>query len=172
MNGHEPAYPAENDGVYCNGLTKRELIAAMAMQGYLANPDTSGETEDTYAHWSVKAADALIAELSKMSKEQIGVVVRDPDNTLYHKIKSALKSGPVFMTSPTTDFDIAYQQFDKDYRLSPAVSTKQAFRAGWVAGLNKAADEAYKAVTGFESLTEAEITKDAILAIAQQDLPK
>ena len=46
------------------GLTKRELFAAMAMQGHCANPNSIG----TLAHFamsSVKFADALLAELSK-----------------------------------------------------------------------------------------------------------
>ena len=49
-----------------NGLTKRELFAAMAMQSII----TSGEVFNTYsvehiAHLSCNQADALIAELNK-----------------------------------------------------------------------------------------------------------
>jgi hypothetical protein len=45
------------------GLTKRELIAAMAMQGLLATP---GEYEHakTIAQWAVDQADALIERLA------------------------------------------------------------------------------------------------------------
>ena len=45
------------------GLTKRELIAAMAMQGLLATP---GEYEHakTIAQWAVDQADALIERLN------------------------------------------------------------------------------------------------------------
>jgi hypothetical protein len=45
------------------GLTKRELIAAMAMQGMLATP---GEYEHpkTIAQWAVDQADALIERLN------------------------------------------------------------------------------------------------------------
>lgn len=45
------------------GLTKRELFAAMAMQGLLTNPEFSASLRE--ANWAVKAADALIAELTK-----------------------------------------------------------------------------------------------------------
>lgn len=60
--GNEVAYP----GGYGQrkGLTKRELLAAMAMQGMAANPYVD-QPEETLAKWSVKYADALIAELSK-----------------------------------------------------------------------------------------------------------
>ena len=48
------------------GLTKRELFAAMAMQGYLANPNVDPDTAvKAYAQHSVTYADALLAELAK-----------------------------------------------------------------------------------------------------------
>jgi hypothetical protein len=47
------------------GLTKRELFAAMAMQGIQANPDCSGWAHADIAGAAVRAADALIAELNK-----------------------------------------------------------------------------------------------------------
>lgn len=50
-------------------LTKRELLAGLAMQGYmnvLANPNTlKGMKATTAAQIAVKLADALIAELDK-----------------------------------------------------------------------------------------------------------
>lgn len=46
-----------------DGLTKRELFAAMAMQGLLANPEELGSF--SIAELSVMHADALISELSK-----------------------------------------------------------------------------------------------------------
>ena len=50
------------------GLTKRELFAAMAMQGMLSNPAicdmTSGEASQV-ALWANQCADALLAELAK-----------------------------------------------------------------------------------------------------------
>ena len=64
MNGNDAIYPmaTEGDG-FNDGLTKRELIAAMAMQGLLATP---GEYEHakTIAQWAVDQADALIERLS------------------------------------------------------------------------------------------------------------
>jgi hypothetical protein len=45
------------------GLTKRELFAAMMMQGLMAS-DMDG-LWPTFAHGAVQAADALLAELAK-----------------------------------------------------------------------------------------------------------
>jgi len=64
MNGNDAIYPMATEGDRFNdGLTKRELIAAMAMQGLLATP---GEYEHskTIAQWAVDQADALIERLS------------------------------------------------------------------------------------------------------------
>jgi len=47
-----------------DGLTKRELFAAMAMQGFLSDPNYN-ETPSRMAASCVRHADALIAELSK-----------------------------------------------------------------------------------------------------------
>jgi hypothetical protein len=44
------------------GVTKRELFAAMAMQGYLSNPGTDGDLTEI-AEDAVDAADALIKGL-------------------------------------------------------------------------------------------------------------
>lgn len=46
------------------GLTKRELFAAMAMQGMLADHTCDAEP-DAFAEVAVNHADALIAELNK-----------------------------------------------------------------------------------------------------------
>jgi hypothetical protein len=46
-------------------LTKRELFAAMAMQGYLSNPDQGYREDSDMAKMSISAADALIEELNK-----------------------------------------------------------------------------------------------------------
>lgn len=53
--GYEPA----------NGLTKRELFAAMAMQGLLANPEGGDRHQELIADYAVAQADALLAKLSK-----------------------------------------------------------------------------------------------------------
>ena len=64
-NGENPAYPVPEYTLVA-GLTKRELFAAMAMQGQLAH--RNGYTENGYgviASDAVEFADALIAELNK-----------------------------------------------------------------------------------------------------------
>ena len=66
MNGNDAIYPmaTEGDG-FNDGLTKRELIAAMAMQGMLANPSlVNGSTTSLIADWAVDHADALIERLN------------------------------------------------------------------------------------------------------------
>jgi hypothetical protein len=45
------------------GLTKRELIAAMAMQGLLADPNVRLKP-DAMSKWAVDQADALIKRLN------------------------------------------------------------------------------------------------------------
>lgn len=47
-----------------NTLSKREIIAALAMQGHCANPHEEIRTasSDQLARWAVECADALIAE--------------------------------------------------------------------------------------------------------------
>ena len=67
MNGNDAAYPSHHFPERWNpefGLSKRELIAAMAMQGILADPMAVAEFQHI-ARLSVLHADALIAELSK-----------------------------------------------------------------------------------------------------------
>jgi hypothetical protein len=66
-NGNDPAYPSGNGvSMYQWGLTKRELFAAMAMQGLRACGDPQcPRNSDRIADIAVADADALIAELSK-----------------------------------------------------------------------------------------------------------
>jgi len=64
MGMNEPAYPSSPDKYEPNfGFTKRELIAAMAMQGLLSCPNYIESTE-TIAATSIRVADALIEQLS------------------------------------------------------------------------------------------------------------
>jgi hypothetical protein len=67
MNGNDKAYPFAYEYVqgmvYSDGLTKRELIAAMAMQGLLACPSYI-QTVEVIASTSIRAADALIEQLA------------------------------------------------------------------------------------------------------------
>lgn len=46
------------------GLTKREMIAALALQGLLTNGETALRYE-LAAHYAVEHADALLEELAK-----------------------------------------------------------------------------------------------------------
>lgn len=51
------------------GLTKRELFAAMAMQGLFADGATSRASNIEIAEAAVLAADALLAELERTNGE-------------------------------------------------------------------------------------------------------
>ena len=68
MSADKPAYPFAFDDMEVNrtsyGLNRRELFAAMALQGLLADPNCFFKTE-FYAEGAVKLADALIEELDK-----------------------------------------------------------------------------------------------------------
>ena len=68
-NGNDKVYPTSDCSQ--DTLTKRELFAAMAMQGLLSDNDYSpytlrnGDYINTLGEQCVKYADALIAELNK-----------------------------------------------------------------------------------------------------------
>lgn len=65
IEGNKAAFPMEIDevGYMAQGLTKRELFAAMAMQGFgLGN---KGMSDEHICALAVAMADALIAELAK-----------------------------------------------------------------------------------------------------------
>ena len=69
------AFPCEGRGIQWDGLTKRELYAAMAMQGVLAHIGTRPlwdvqKAADQHAavEVAVQMADALIDELAKEEK--------------------------------------------------------------------------------------------------------
>ncbi|TFD96694.1 hypothetical protein E2605_07695 [Dysgonomonas capnocytophagoides] len=57
-----------NPDYMSSGLTKRELFAAMAMQGILANPERIGGKDQELTQYSVILADALINELNKQNE--------------------------------------------------------------------------------------------------------
>ena len=60
-----PAFPIPGP-LFATGLTKRELFAAMAMQGALANPKAvNADDAALVAAVAVECADALLAELAK-----------------------------------------------------------------------------------------------------------
>ena len=71
MKGNDNAFPSSPDKYEPEwGLTKRELIAAMAMQGLLGNASIVGykasyaELFETLSEMAEKSADALIARLA------------------------------------------------------------------------------------------------------------
>lgn len=83
ITGNEPAQPIQptfnSEGQICDesykyeGLTIRQHFAAMAMQGYCANPEIINRLKNisqdgkhqSIAETALKTADALIAELNK-----------------------------------------------------------------------------------------------------------
>ncbi len=66
MDGNDAAYPSSPDQYSPEfGLTKRELIAAMAMQGLLANPEMVGDiNRSRVAQMAIDQADQLIHYLT------------------------------------------------------------------------------------------------------------
>ena len=68
----EPAFPNGLDSPHVDpsGLTKRELFAAMAMQGLLAANEAETQTFGDIAEDAVRMTDALIAELNKPKEVQ------------------------------------------------------------------------------------------------------
>lgn len=75
VDPHEPASAWGEHGARLGGMTKRELIAAMAMQGILANPNrttpgaansmTPEKMYELMAQVSVEFAGALLVSLGK-----------------------------------------------------------------------------------------------------------
>lgn len=64
--GAECAFPTGAEGD--PGLTKREWLAGLAMQGVCSNEHHSMTNFGTVAGWAVKQADALLAELAKVTE--------------------------------------------------------------------------------------------------------
>ena len=66
MKDGGPAFPAQHfdlaDGEH--GMTLLDWFAGMAMQGFIACPNTRGEPNDIAA-WCYQIADAMIQERSK-----------------------------------------------------------------------------------------------------------
>jgi hypothetical protein len=64
-----PCAPPADGGFYYAGLTKRELFAAMAMQGYVTNGHNLDQPSmKRVADMSVARADALLAALDGVAK--------------------------------------------------------------------------------------------------------
>ena len=65
-----PAFPIPGP-LFAIGLTKRELFAAMAMQGLVVDSKAAlFECQELVAHAAVKCADALLAELAKPKADE------------------------------------------------------------------------------------------------------
>jgi hypothetical protein len=64
-NADMPAMPIENTNDFYPGLTKRELFAAMAMQGMMSNANCTFGDADRCASEATRIADALLAELAR-----------------------------------------------------------------------------------------------------------
>lgn len=65
VTAHIAQLPASYEVQQHSGLTKRELFAAMAMQGLCADTGTAGMKLDALAAQSVELADSLLAEPAK-----------------------------------------------------------------------------------------------------------
>lgn len=66
-----PAFPWGDPVVGMRGgLTKRELFAAMAMQGFCSDPRSNESEAPSLARWSVVYADALLAALTPKDSTQ------------------------------------------------------------------------------------------------------
>ncbi len=63
-----PAYPSALNTAYTRGLSKRELIAAMALQGLIAR--LGGWTYENASAKAVDYADALLKELAKEPSDE------------------------------------------------------------------------------------------------------
>ncbi len=62
-NANLPAFPVTDQACF-NGLSRRELFAAMAMQGLLSDKGNESSCK-AIAGIAIEAADALLAELAK-----------------------------------------------------------------------------------------------------------
>lgn len=74
-HGRDTAFPSSGNYPEESGLTKRELIAAMVMQGFIAADDHQhvacykGEDNNTFAKAAVRLADELLVELKKTQEK-------------------------------------------------------------------------------------------------------
>lgn len=58
---------SNDDGIVSKGLTKREWLAGLIIQGAIANPNNQANFDVLAAH-AIGQADALLAELAKEVK--------------------------------------------------------------------------------------------------------
>lgn len=69
--GHEPIYPVTHAMHYSTGLNKREHFASLALQGMLANSNTTRLGINDMVKLSIKAADELIEQLNNPSNDTL-----------------------------------------------------------------------------------------------------
>ena len=76
------AFPFEiehKDGkVYAKGLTKREYFAAMAMQGILANPNTSHQIESQYGKIDANEANRILVNTATELSDALILALHKP----------------------------------------------------------------------------------------------
>jgi hypothetical protein len=69
LNGALHAFPWQRKDaqelLWSDGLTKREAIAALALQGLLANPHSDGVISEAMAMRAIRHADALLEGFEK-----------------------------------------------------------------------------------------------------------
>lgn len=65
INSERAAYPLVTPNVVRKGVNKREYIAALALQGLLANPDLTYEGIDKVSKKAVRYADSLLKQLEE-----------------------------------------------------------------------------------------------------------
>ena len=66
INSERAAYPLVTPNVVIKGVNKREYIAALALQGLLANPNIAAKfSEQSVAQSAISYADALLKQLEE-----------------------------------------------------------------------------------------------------------
>lgn len=64
-SGQEPAFPTDSETFNCPGVSKRFYAACAAMQGLLANPRSSDESQTSIINASYDIADKLLKQEDK-----------------------------------------------------------------------------------------------------------
>lgn len=69
--GNQPAFPAEADGGYgpAPGMTYRQWLIGMALQGIIAADHENALTEKACANGAILCADAVLSRLDSEGKQ-------------------------------------------------------------------------------------------------------
>lgn len=62
---NEPAFPVPVDGTMFRGMTYRQLLIGMAMQGFLAADHTFDAPNFKIAEWAIQQADTIIRKIEE-----------------------------------------------------------------------------------------------------------